>query len=123
MHEINKMASVVVWRGFGFCWLAIAAAMSGMIFDLSLACRVGAFLALVLALLMQLKAATYHRVRYIKETEVWIMLREEARPSQEIARRFIVPAMRDELHEKALYSAVMGSGLFLISLALGLLMS
>jgi hypothetical protein len=30
--------------------------------------------------------------------------------------------MRDELREKALYSAVMGGGLFLISLALRLLM-
>lgn len=122
MHEINKLASIVVWRGFGFCWLAIAAAMSGMVFDLSLACRVGAILALFLALAMQFKAETYHRIKYIKESEVWIMLAEEARPSKEMARQLIVPAMRDELREKALYSAVMGGGLFLISFVLRLLL-
>jgi hypothetical protein len=122
MHNIDRLASIVVWRGFGFSWLAIAAAMSGMIFDLSLACRVGSILALVLALVMQFKAETYHRIRYINESEVWILLGEGARPSKEIARQLIVPAMRDELREKALYSAVMGGGLFLISLALRLLM-
>jgi hypothetical protein len=96
--------------------------MSGLIFDLSLACRVGAILALALALALQLKAETYHRIKYIKESEVWIMLGEDARPSTEMARQLIVPAMRGELREKALYSAVMGSGLFLISLILRLLM-
>jgi hypothetical protein len=112
----------VVWRGFGFCWLAIAAAMSGLIFDLPLACRVGAVLALILALALQFRAETYHRIKYIKESEVWIMLGEDDRPSKEMARQLIVPAMRGELREKALYSAVMGGGLFLISLVLRLLM-
>ena len=101
---------------------AIAAAMSGLIFDLPLACRVGAILALMLALVLQFMAETYHRIEYIKESEDWILLSEDARPSKEIARQLIVPAMRDELREKALYSAVIGGGLFLISFVLRLLM-
>ncbi len=122
MHQINRLASIVVWRGFGFSWLAIAAAMSGLVFDLSLACRVGALLALVLALAMQLRADTYHRIRRIDECEVWILLGPNGRPSKELARQLIVPAMRSELREKALYSAVMGSGLFLISFTLRMLL-
>ncbi len=123
MEQIRRLASIVVWRGFGFCWLAIAAAMSGLIFDLSLACRTGALLGIVVALALQLRAETYHRVKRISETEVWTLLAEEARPPKELARRMIVPAMRDELREKALYSAVMGGGLFAISFALRMLYS
>jgi len=118
MQRINRLAAIVVWRGFGFSWLAICTAMSGLIFDLALACRVGALLAFVLALVMQFKAETYHRIRRIDESEVWVMLGEEGRPPKDMARQLIVPAMRDELREKALYSAVMGGSLFLISFVL-----
>jgi len=115
MDRINQLASIVVWRGFGFCWLAIATAMSGLLFDLALACRVGAVLGFMVALAMQFRAETYHRIKRINDTEVWILLGEDGRPSKEMARQLIVPAMRDELREKALYSAVMGGGLFVIS--------
>jgi hypothetical protein len=121
MQKIDKLASFVVWRGFGFAWLAICTAMSGLIFDLALACRVGAVMALVLALALQFRAETYHRVKRISECEVWILLGEECRPPKDLARQLIVPAMRDELREKALYSAIMGAGLFLISFVLRLL--
>jgi hypothetical protein len=122
MHKINRLAAIVVWRGFGFSWLAICAAMSGLIFDLALACRIGALLALVVALAMELSAETYHRIKRIDECEVWIMLGEDGRPSKELARQLIIPAMRDELREKALYSAVMGGGLFAISVVLRVLL-
>jgi hypothetical protein len=123
MPEIERLAAFVVWRGFGFCWLAITMAMSGLIFDLSLACRVGALLALILALVLQFRANTYHRIRRIDETEVWILLDERVRPTKEAARALIVPAMRLELSEKALYAAVMGGGLFLLSVVLRLLLA
>lgn len=123
MAQVRRLASIVVWRGFGFCWLAIAVAMSGLIFDLSLACRTGALLGMVVAIALQVRAETYHRIRRIDSTEVWILLAEELRPSKELARRMIVPAMRDELREKAFYSAVMGGGLFAISLVLRLLLA
>ena len=121
MTQIERLASIVVWRGFGFCWLAIATAMSGLLFDVPLACRVGALLGLLVALVLQFKAMTYHRIRRINETEVWIMLDEGARPAREVAHRMIVTAMSLELHEKALYSATLGGGLFLISLVLRML--
>lgn len=113
----------MVWRGFGFCWLAIAAAMSGLVFDLSLACRTGALLGMVVAIALQVRAETYHRIRRIDSTEVWILMAKEMRPSKELARRMIVPAMRDELREKAFYSAVMGGGLFAISFVLRILLA
>jgi hypothetical protein len=122
MNRINRLASIVVWRGFGFCWLAICTAMSGLIFDLALACRVGALLGFLVALVMEFKAETYHRIKRINDTEVWILLGEEGRPPKELARQLIVPAMRDELREKALYSAVMGGGLFAISVVLRVLL-
>ena len=120
--EIERLASLVVWRGFGFCWLAIAMTMAGLLFDLSLACRIGALLSVVLAAALQLRAETYHRIRRITETEVWILLDEGLRPSKEVARGLIVAAMRVELREKALYAAVMGGGLFAISFVLRLLL-
>lgn len=118
--EIERLASLVVWRGFGFCWLAITMTMSGLLFDLSLACRIGALLAIGLALILQLRADTYHRIKRIDETEVWILLDERLRPSKELARRLIVPAMRLELREKALYAAVMAGALYAISFVLRL---
>lgn len=122
MPEIQRLAALVVWRAFGFAWLAITMAMSGLLFDLSLACRMGAMFALVLAFALQLRAVTYHRVKRIDETEVWILLEEHLRPPKEIARRLIIPAMRSELAEKALYAAVLGAGLFAISLLLRLVL-
>lgn len=123
MPEIERLASIVVWRGFGFCWLAIFMAMSGLLFDLALACRIGALLAVALALALQARAETYHRIRRITETEVWILLDERRRPSKALARRLIVPAMRLELREKALYAAVMGAGMFAVSLVLRLVLA
>jgi len=87
MQKINRLAPMVVWKGFGFFWVAICTAMSGLIFDLALACRVGALLALVVAAAMQYMAETYHRVKRISETEIWILLALEERPSKETARK------------------------------------
>ena len=123
MPEIERLASLVVWRGFGFSWLAIGMAMSGLLFDLSLACRVGALLAIGLALALELRARTYHRIKRISETEVWILLDESLRPPKAVAHRLIVAAMRVELREKALYAAVMAGALFIVSLALRLLLT
>lgn len=109
MRRIDKLASIVVWRGFGFCWLAIATAMSGLVFDLALAFRVGALLAVILAVVLQYRADTYHRIRRIDESEVWILLPEADRPPREQARSVIVAAMRSQLREKALYAAVIAS--------------
>ena len=120
--EIERLASLVVWRGFGFCWLAIFMTMTGLLFDLSLACRIGALLSIALAGALQVRAETYHRIRRITETEVWILLDEGIRPSKEVARRLIVAAMQVELREKALYAAVIGGGLFAISFLLRLLL-
>lgn len=123
MPEIERLAAVVVWRAFGFCWLAITMAMSGLLFDLSLACRIGALLAIALALVLQVRAETYHRIRRIDETEVWILLDERRRPPKPVARRLIVPAMRLELRQKALYAAVLAAGLFAVSLLLRLVLA
>lgn len=120
--EIERLASLVVWRAFGFCWLAVGTAMSGLLFDLSLACRMGALLALVIAFAFQVRAVTYHRIRRVNETEVWILLDESLRPPKETARGPIVRAMRLELTEKALYAGVIGAGLFAVSLVLRLLL-
>ena len=122
MHDINRLASIVVWRGFGFAWLAIGTAMAGLVFDLTLATLIGAGLGMVLAVILQIRAETYHRVRRITECEVWILLADDQRPALDTARQLIVPAMRTELREKALYSAVMGAALLAISLILRIAM-
>ena len=121
MERIRRLAAIVVWRGFGFSWLAIGTAMSGLLADLVLASRVGALGGLTLALALEARARTYHRIRRITETEVWNLLSEDERPVRPVARRLIITAMRDELREKALLSAVMGTGLLLVSLSLSVL--
>ena len=120
-REVQRLASMVVWRGFGFCWLAIVTTMGGVLFDLSLACRIGALLAVALAVALQLRAETYHRIKRITETEVWTLLESHLRPPKEIARRTTISAMQVELREEALSAAMKGAGLLAISFVLRLL--
>lgn len=114
-ERIRRLAAVSVLRGLGFCCLAIGLVVAGMAFDPALAFRAGAIMMLGLAIIMKFKADTYHRKRRIDESEVWAMIPPAERPSKDEARRLIVPAMRRELTEKALWAVWMALGCVALS--------
>lgn len=117
MNEIDRLASVSVWRGTAFAALAIAASMSALVFDPSLALRLGAMLALILAVVLHGKALLYHR-KPVRETEVWVLMERRTRPPPEIAAGLIARAMRDRLNEVARIVVIVAVGLFTASMTL-----
>ena len=104
-ERAQSLAAPSVLRGLGFAALGIGMVVAGMAFDPAAAFRTGAILALGLAVAMALKAELYPRKRRITESEVWIMIPPEERPSKDRARRLIVPAMQRELRAKAVWAA------------------
>ncbi len=117
MHEIDRLASVSVWRGTAFAALAIAATMSALAFDPGLAMRLGAMLSLLLAVLLHCKALLYHR-KPVRETEVWVLMERSKRPPPQVAAGMIAQAMRDQLNEVARLVVLVAVGMFTVSLAI-----
>ncbi|TVR11506.1 MAG: hypothetical protein EA385_01270 [Salinarimonadaceae bacterium] len=105
MDRISKLAALSVLRATGFASLAIALSMFSLAFDPALALQVGGLGFLILAGVMELRASIYPHKRRIRESEVWIMLDDDERPPEAIARRLIVPAMQRQLREKGLWVA------------------
>ena len=105
LDRIPALARLSVLRACGFAALAIVLTMAGTAHDPFQSFRIGAALTLVLALVLKYRADTYHRKSRIEESEVWIMLAPEERPTKDVARQMITKAMRAELREKALGAA------------------
>jgi hypothetical protein len=116
MERISQLAAHSVLRGFGFAALAIALAMAALLSVPAIGLKVGGLGFLGLAIWMDVKAAIYPRKRRIRESEVWIMLEDDERPSEAVARPLIVAAMQRELREKALWAA--GAAVALLALSL-----
>lgn len=115
MDRIGRLAAHSVLRGTGFAGLAVMLTMTGLLFDPPLALKVGGLGFLALAAAMVFKATVYPRKRRIRESEVWIMLAEDERPTEQAARPLIVTAMQRELREKALWIAGAAAGCFALS--------
>ncbi|MCG6121789.1 MAG: hypothetical protein MEP57_03650 [Microvirga sp.] len=105
MDRIGQLAALSVLRATGFATLAIGLAMATLAFDPALSLQVGGIFFLLLAVVMDYRARVYPRKRRIRESEVWIMLADDQRPPEALARRLIVPAMQRELREKGLWVA------------------
>lgn len=120
MDQITRLAALSVLRALAFSTLAIGLAMATLAFDPALSLRVGGLCFLVLAAVMEYRASVYPRLRRIRESEVWIMLPDEARPPEALARRLIIPAMQLELRRKGLWVAGAAACCFCLSLVAGL---
>lgn len=107
MDRIDQLARHSVLRASGFAGIAILMVMMGTLHDPPAAFRNGAVCLLILSACMWAYARAYHMRRDIRETEVWIMLHPDDRPSQAVARGLIVAAMRRELAEKATWWAML----------------
>lgn len=117
-RRVRKLAELTVMKASGYACLAIATTMSGMAFAPALALRTGAVMLLALAVALEVTARRYHRIRRITESEVWNLIPSAERPDKERGRALIVPAMRAELHQKALWAGCAAGVLLLTSAAL-----
>lgn len=108
-RRIQSLATLSVMRGLGFACLGILMAMAGLAFAPALSFRLGAVCMLGIAALLQVKALSYPAIKRIRDSEVWIMLGDDERPSEAVARPLIVAAMVAELQQKALWAAGVAS--------------
>lgn len=92
-ERIERAAEVSVGRGVGFAALAIGTAMAGLSFDLVLALKSGATLAMLTSAILALKALAAPRTRY-KRTETWILLEPRPALPPERAQMIVAAARR-----------------------------
>ena len=105
LQRIEQAANVSVARGCGFAGLAIATMLFALSHDMSLALKTGGALALLVCLILVLKAHRVARKPY-RRTEVWLMLRPEERPQPAIAEQIISTVLRETYLRFALHAGV-----------------
>lgn len=118
-QRIQDLARLVVKRGCSFAALGIAVFMFGLASEsMHLATRAGAYLGLIVCLVLVLKAWSVERQSY-RRTELWLILDEHDRPGAAVAQYVISTALRDAYLEFATHFAVGTAALLTLSLLLG----
>jgi hypothetical protein len=119
LERIEKAAQLSVSRAMGFAGLAIGTFMVGMSASPMLCFKTGGILVMLTCAILVLKAIWVETQPY-KQTEVWVMLRAEDRPSAEIAQQIISTILRDIYLRYAEHAAAIASGMFAVTILLGL---
>lgn len=117
MDRIQSCADLSVSRGCSFGYLAIATAMVGMAWDMSLAMKMGAIGAsfmLVVLLMKGLRAP----IRNYRHTEVWILLDKQHGLPEPRAQQVIGNALRDCYLRHATLVAIAATTLWLLAFGL-----
>ena len=117
MGEIKRVAVECVGRAVMFGSLAIGCVMIGFSFNPVSAFRSGAFLTLMMALVLMWKAMTAS-TKDPKRTEIWLYLDEKSRPIDDPARRVFGTVMRDVYGVFARIALCVAVGFFVLSLVL-----
>jgi len=117
MDEIRRVAFACVGRAVMFGSLAIGCVMIGFSFNPVSAFRSGAFLTLIMALVLMWKAMTAG-TKNPKHTEVWLYLDEKSRPVDVPAQRVFGTVMRDIYGLYARIALGVAAGFFLLSFVL-----
>lgn len=117
METIRKAAIMCVARAVMFGALAIVCVMFAFAFSPPAAFRTGAVLALVMAVVLLLKAH-YALWQQPKHTEVWLYLDERIRPRDPEATRRFANVLRDVYGRFAAITFAAACGLFLISVVM-----
>lgn len=117
MHEVERAAEISVSRGVGFAGLAVATATLGFAYEPALAFLVGAAGALLVAVVLELKAQLAPHRSY-RRTEVWLMLEPPPAWNAEVAQRLIAGALVATLRRYARICFAAAVALWLVSLAL-----
>ena len=104
LQRIERVAHVSVARACGFGSLAILTFMVGLSGDMVSSLKAGGILALVMCLVLLLKA--WHAMqRSYKHTELWLMLAPQDRPHSAIAQQVISTVLRETFLYFAMHSA------------------
>ena len=93
MDAIENAAFISIGRACGFVGLGVFCIVFGLMFDPVLAARAGGLICLGLAIILS-GYAHFARTRPYKRTEVWMILRKEDRPPENIAQRLIGEVLR-----------------------------
>lgn len=118
MEKIEQLAELSVGRACGFAALACCTAMLGFSGEPYLAFKFAGYFALIVCMGLVLKAFYVKRQPY-KNTEVWLMLRKEDRPSDEVAQVIISTVLHDVLSRFALLSSGLAIGFLALAVIIG----
>lgn len=119
LFTVEKAARLSVGRAMGFTVLAIGTFMIGMSGDPQLCFKTGGLLALLTTAILLLKASWVLSQPY-KSTEVWLLLRKEDRPAEDLARDLIPGVLRDLYLHFAEHGAMAAVVLLGVAFLLGL---
>lgn len=117
MGEVKRVAVECVGRAVMFGSLAIGCVMIGFSFNPVSAFRSGAFLTLMMALVLMWKAMTANS-KDPRRTEIWLYLDEKSRPIDDPARRVFGIVVRDVYGVFARIALCVAVGFFVMSLVL-----
>jgi hypothetical protein len=117
MDEIKRVAVECVGRAVMFGSLAIGCVMIGFSFNPVSAFRSGAFLTLIMALILMWKAMTAGN-RNPRHTEMWLYLDEKTRPIDGPARQVFATVTREVYGLFARIALAVAVGFFMFSLLL-----
>lgn len=117
MDEIKRVAVECIGRAVMFGSLAIGCVMIGFSFNPVSAFRSGAFLTLMMALVLMWKAMTAS-TKDPRRTEIWLYLDERSRPIDDPARRAFGTVVRNVYGVFARIALCVAVGFFGLSLVL-----
>ena len=118
MEAIERAAHISVGRACAYCGLAILCFMVGFSYEPHLSARVGGSFALLLSLVLALKAWLAASTPY-KRTETWLLLAEHDRPPPDVAQHLIATILRGVFLYYARYAALLAMLLLAASLLYG----
>ncbi len=119
MEKFEQIAMLSIGRAVFFAGFAISLTMMGVSYDFALALRIGAVLTLALSAILLWFAQTAHR-RKLERGEVWLLLGEKNRPSDQAARRVLVTVVRETYLFFSVRAFALGTGMLAISIAMRL---
>jgi hypothetical protein len=122
MEAIERAAHISVGRACAYCGLAILCFMVGFSYEPHLSARVGGAFALIMSLVLAVKALLASRTPY-KRTETWLILPDQDRPPPHLAQQLIATTLRAVFLYYARYSALLAMLLLASSLLLGWIFS
>jgi hypothetical protein len=120
MDEVKRVAVECVGRAVLFGSLAIGCVMIGFSFNPASAFRSGAFLTLLMALVLMWKATTAS-TKDPKRTEIWLYLDDKSRPIDAAGRQVFGTILRDVYGVFARITLWVAVAFFAVSLVLMLL--
>ena len=120
MEKIRETAFFCVGRAVMFSTLAVMLVMLSFVFDPVAALKAGGTMGLALSAILLWFAQTAHR-RKPKDTETWLLLKDDARPAGEHGAKLFASVMQDVYLFFATRTFVVAVTLIAASLLLALL--